>query len=111
MTKSLGLAAAIALLLGMIGCEGMQQGIGVISYDRGTPPILAKATVDGEYYLYSTTSTDPKVTYILHKGDPLGFKTGQTGQIIAVGGSAEVPLPDDDYVWKRHDDSAPAKPQ
>ena len=91
----------MSLILGATGCAGMQKGLGVITYDKGSQPIMAKATADGEYSLYAVNAMDPKVSYFLHEGDPLGFKTGQTGQVIAVGGKDEVPVPDGNYVWKR----------
>lgn len=92
-----------ALFLAMVGCAGLQKGIGVVSYDKGTQPILAKATADGEYSLYASTDTEPKVSYFLRQGEPLGFKYGKTGEIIAVGGTAENAVPDGDYIWKRRD--------
>jgi hypothetical protein len=99
MIKSARFACA-GLLLSMVGCV-VQNGVGVITYEKGTGPILAKATADGEYSLYAKNAADPKVSYLLHAGDPLGFKVGQTGQILAVGGKDEIAVPDEDYVWKR----------
>jgi len=84
----------------------MQKGVGIVSYDKGTQPILAKATSDGEYSLYPSQGMEPKVSYFLHQGEPLGFKYGKTGEIIAVGGSEEVTVPDSDYIWKRREGTA-----
>ncbi len=102
MIKSIQLAVVTTLFL-MIGCSGMQKGVGVVSYDKGTQPILASATAEGEYALYPSDGAEPKVSYFLHKGDPLGFKYGKTGEITAVGGSSDVALPDANYIWKRRD--------
>jgi hypothetical protein len=107
-TSAVRNSVAALLLLAFAGCSGMQKGVGVISYDKGTPPILAKATSDGEYSLYEAQGMEPKVSFFLHKGDALGFKYGKTGEILAVGGTEEVPVPDTDYIWKRRDaDVAP----
>lgn len=101
---------AACLVLAVMGCAGLQKGVGVVSYDKGTQPILAKATADGEYSLYPTQSTEPKVSYFLRQGDALGFKVGKTGEIVAVGGESEVTVPDANYIWKRRDANAGAAP-
>lgn len=98
--------ACACLLLGPVGC---QTGTGIMTYKQGTPPIVVKAPSDGEYALFNSTATDPEVTFYLHKGDPLGFKTGKTGEIIAVAGTTDVTEPDGNYVWRRRDPQA-AKP-
>lgn len=101
-----------AVLLIPLGCSGLQKGVGVLSYDKGTQPILAKATADGEYSLYATQNSEPRVSYYLHQGDALGFKYGKTGEIVGVGGESEVTVPDGNYIWKRRDamaSTAPAK--
>ena len=97
--------AVAGLLLGMWGC---QSGVGVVSYERSTTPVVAEATEDGEYALYATASMDPKVSYYLHKGDALGFKSGKTGEIIAVAGKAEISEPDGGFVWRRREPQAVA---
>jgi hypothetical protein len=97
MIKRLSMIGTL-MFLGMGGC---QTGLGIISYDRGTAPVVAQATEDGEYALFSGSEMDPKVSYYLHRGDALGFKSGKTGEIIAVAGKAEVSEPDGTYVWRR----------
>jgi hypothetical protein len=94
-----------AFLLAIVGC---QTGTGIITYDKGSNPILAQAPSDGEYALYCGQQSDPKVTYYLKRGDALGFKVSKTGEIIAVAGSAENAVPDDNYAWRRHDPAQPA---
>lgn len=91
---SLGVFAA----MGIAGCA---SGVGVVSYDRQTTPVLAEAPQEGEYALFAGSDMDPKVSYYLHRGDPLGFKAGKTGEVIAVAGKAEVSEPDGSYLWRR----------
>ena len=110
MIRSARYSIASFLLLIVAGCSGMQKGVGVVSYDKGTPPILAKATSDGEYSLYESQGLEPKVSYYLRRGDALGFKYGKTGEILAVGGTEEVPVPDENYIWRRRDDEGAAPP-
>src|SRR5947209_2758456 len=98
MSKSLRLSFGL-ILLAVVGC---QNGVGVMSYDRGTAPAMAAAPQDGEYALYESYGSDPKLTYALKKGDPIGFKVGKTGEIIVVAGAAEVSEPDSTYVWRRN---------
>ncbi len=93
--------AALALLVS--GCVQFTKGTPITEYKRGTQPILAEATVDGEYALFKTNigSTTPIGTYALKKGDALGFEKAETGTIIAVAGETKLPVPDGSYVWKR----------
>jgi len=109
MRKILG-AGLVFTALFLVGCQ--QEGVGISTYNKGDVPILAKATTDGEYSLYPSTGSDPVVSYRLKEGDPLGFKVGTTGHIIAVAGEQENSLTDGNYVWKRRGlnaTTAPAK--
>ena len=92
----------------LVGCQ--QEGVGIATYNKGDAPILAKATADGEYALYPSTASDPVVSYRLKEGDPLGFKVGTTGHIIAVAGEQENSLTDGNYVWKRRGVNATTAP-
>jgi hypothetical protein len=100
------------MLVALVGCQSTGQG--VVTYKPGTAPILQQATADGEYGLYDDSlvnfSSDPKATFYLHRGDPLGFKTGKTGEIIIVAGDKEITEPDSGYVWRRKDPAAAATP-
>ena len=87
-----------SIALALAGC---QTGVGVVSYDRSTTPVVAEATQDGEYALFASGTMDPKVSYYLKQGEPLGFKSGKTGEIIAVAGKNEISEPDGSYVWRR----------
>ncbi len=90
------------LAAGLAGCAMGQKGNAVVTFDRARPPLLQTATADGEYALYDTMSADPICTYNLHQDDPLGFKAGTTGQVLAVAGEQEIPVPaDKGYTWKR----------
>jgi hypothetical protein len=95
---TLGLAALVGA-----GCTStFTKGTPIMEYQKGKAPPLQEAPSDGEYVLMSSMmNTTPKATLRLHEGDALGFKVGQTGQIIAVGGTKEIVLPDGNYIWKR----------
>jgi hypothetical protein len=90
------------LLSCVVGCAMGQKGLAVVTFDKARPPILQEATADGEYALYDSMAGDPIATFLLHQGDPLGFKPSTTGQVIAVAGEREIPIPaDKGYSWKR----------
>jgi hypothetical protein len=93
---ALGLAAAA-------GCSStFTKGTPMVEYQKGRPPLLQEAPSEGEYVLLkSMMDMTPKATVQLSQGDPLGFKSGGTGQIIAVGGDREFELADGNYLWKR----------
>jgi hypothetical protein len=79
-----------------------QKGTAVVTFDKARPPLLIEATADGEYALYDSMQGDPIGTFLLKQGDPVGFKNGTTGQVIAVAGEREIPVPaDKGYSWKR----------
>ena len=84
-----------------VGCSRMTSGNAVQRYDTGKDAIVAEATSDGDYALYSTFDSTPVVTYSLKKGDKLGFKRAETGKIVAIAGSNEVAIQDKSYIWKR----------
>lgn len=84
-----------------VGCSRVTSGTTAMRYDSGKDPILAEATADGEYALYSTFDSTPIVTYNLKQGDKLGFKKSESGKITAVAGSNEQTVADKSYIWKR----------
>ena len=98
MLLSLGFAALVGA-----GCTStFTKGTPITEYQKGKTPPLQEAPSDGEYVLMSSMmNTTPKATLRLKEGDALGFKPGQTGQIIAVAGTKEIVLPDGNYLWKR----------
>ena len=101
--RAFGLAALAVVAMLFAGCAQFTRGTPIIRYERGsTDPVLAEATVDGEYALFKTFgSTDPVGTYALKKGDALGFERAETGQVVAVAGENKLIVPDANYVWKR----------
>ena len=80
----------------MVAC-----GNAVQRYDSGKDAIVAEATSDGDYALYSTFDSTPVVTYSLKKGDKLGFKKAETGKVVAIAGGNEVSIQDKSYIWKK----------
>jgi hypothetical protein len=89
-------------MMGIAGCANpLQKGEAIAKYDKGKTPILLFAPEDGGYALYSELSKDPETTYALKKGEPLGFKTGKTGKIIAVAGKQEIEINDQDLIWRK----------
>jgi hypothetical protein len=96
------LTFGLAALIGA-GCTStFTKGTPIMEYQKGKAPPLQEAPSDGEYVLMSSMmNTTPKATLRLHEGDALGFKPGQTGQVVAVGGTKEIVLPDGNYIWKR----------
>ncbi|HRK31067.1 MAG TPA: hypothetical protein PLD59_08310 [Tepidisphaeraceae bacterium] len=84
-----------------VGCSRVTSGTTVQRYDAGKDAIVAEATADGDYALYSTFDSTPVVTYSLKKGDQLGFKKAETGKVVAVAGSNEVSIQDKSYIWKK----------
>jgi hypothetical protein len=96
------LTFGLAALIGA-GCTStFTKGTPIMEYQKGKAPPLQEAPSDGEYVLMSSMmNTTPKATLLLHEGDALGFKPGQTGQVVAVGGTKEIVLPDGNYIWKR----------
>jgi len=98
----LALILAALLSISMSGCGTMRGGETVVKFDANQHPILSEVRSSGTYQLFATTDFNPQVTVDLKEGDPLGFKTGETGQVIAVAGSRELPLKSNStYYWKR----------
>ena len=100
--RSVAVGVCLAILASAAGCVSFTSGAAISDHRKGGQPLVGEAPVDGEYALFATPwETTPRVTYTLKKGDPLGFKAGGVGQIVAVGGTHEVTLPDGGYQWKR----------
>ena len=95
--------SALVLGIAAVGCTStFTKGTPIMEYQKGRVPPMQEAPSDGEYVLLSTMmNTTPKATVRLREGEPLGFKTGTTGKIIAVAGTREIELPDSSYLWKR----------
>jgi hypothetical protein len=91
----------VLLAMGVTGCTLAQKGETVVKHDKGQPPILGEATLDGQYALYKVLDGTPHVTYTLKQGDKLGFDKTENGQLIAVAGSNRVPVANDGYYWRR----------
>lgn len=100
MIKRLMCVLAMGSLLA-VGCSRVTSGTTVTRYDSGKDPIVAEATQDGEYALYSTFDSTPIVTYVLKKGDKLGFEKSESGKITAIAGSNKQTVADKSYIWKR----------
>src|SRR3954471_19681679 len=79
-------------------------GTTMYSHARGSLEEPGEAPSDGMYALYQEYNpTALKDEMPLRKGDRLGFKTAQTGRIIAVAGENEWTFEDAAMVWKRKD--------
>ncbi len=102
-TVRIGLFLTAALMAGGVGCATLlTPGDPISSHSKGTIGEPDRAPSDGEYVLVPKFGdTTPMKTISLNKGDPLGFKTGRTGEIVAVAGGDEWTYPDGDYVWIR----------
>ena len=93
--------AAALVTIALSGCGTFRGGETIVKYD-GQHPILSEVQSSGEYQLYATTDFNPQMTVHLKEGDPIGFKSGGTAQVLAVAGSHEFPLKSDkSYYWKR----------
>jgi hypothetical protein len=92
-----------AALMFVAGCATVfAPGTTIIDHDKGASAEPQEAPSDGEYALYARIGDNSaKHTVSLKRGDLLGFKTGQTGQIIAVAGNDEWVMTDNSYIWKR----------
>jgi hypothetical protein len=86
------------------GCGTMRGGRTVVKFDEGKTPITTTVSSTGTYALYALTDYNPKVTIHLKEGDVVGFKNSQTGEVMAVAGDREIPVPANaSYYWKRQD--------
>jgi hypothetical protein len=87
-----------------VGCSNLLTGGSMINehmHGHSDDPQVAPA--DGEYSLYSKFGDGtPLHTVPVRAGDPLGFRTGQTGQIDVIAGEDEWTMSDGDYIWKRN---------
>lgn len=83
---------ALAAALGVAGC-GLQKGSTVMTAGPGlAQPAMQTAPEDGNYAVYTSMSPNPTGTVMLHKGDQLGFRKGDNGHIVAVGGDQTFDL-------------------
>ena len=79
-------AAALTAGLFVAGC-GAQSGRTIVKYD-GKQAIMNEAPANATYALYDSNDLEPKVRYVLRKGDPLGFRN-QDGVTMAIAGTNE----------------------
>jgi hypothetical protein len=92
-------AAALAGVALAGGC-----GTTMYQHARGSQEDPGEAPSDGVYSLYTSMNPTPlKERIALKRGDPLGFKTAETGRIIAVAGDNEWTFEDAPLAWKRKD--------
>ena len=89
MTRVLPTFIAIGLIL--TGCSSEERQTVTRLRDDRPLPALTQAPANGQYGLYSIADPQPKVMYLLKKGDRLGFVT-HDGQTFAVAGTNEVPI-------------------
>lgn len=86
------------LLMG--GCGTVRGGKTIVKYDGS--PIVTTVPAAGSYALFSTTDYNPRVVETLKENDQIGFRLNNTGQLMAVAGSKEIPVESDKtYYWKR----------
>jgi len=95
---------ALFSTMALTACSNLLTGGNMINehmHGHSDEPQVAPA--DGEYSLYSKFSDGtPLHTVPVRAGDPLGFRTAQTGQIDVVAGDDEWTMSDGDYIWKRN---------
>lgn len=95
---------ALASLAGVAGCAAIIPGTTMFNHDKGSMEGPGEAPSDGEYVLHQKYGdVTPLKTVQLKKGDRLGFRTSETGRIIAVAGETEWTFEDSPLVWKRKD--------
>lgn len=96
------LFASVAILFAMMaGCANpLQSGEAITKYDKGNKPLLTTAPQDGSYALYAELDKTPKATVAIKKGDPLGFKQSETGQVTAVAGEQVFTVKDQSLIWR-----------
>lgn len=98
--RSISILAMTGVMV-VAGCSRMVGGKAITRYDQGKDLVMAEATTDGQYALYSTFDSTPIATYNLSRGDKLGFEAGGSGKVVAVAGSNRITLEDKSYLWKR----------
>jgi hypothetical protein len=90
-------AASVAATTG--GCGSI-----VYRHAHGNQEEPGEAPSDGRYVLYTDLNPTPlKDPVPLKKGDPLGFRTAETGRIIAVAGEDEWTFEDAPLHWRQKD--------
>lgn len=101
------LAACLAFGIGLTAlsaCSNLLTTGNVINehvHGHSDEPQIAPA--DAEYSLYSTYGDGTPIHSVpVRAGDPIGFRTAQTGQIDAIAGDDEWTMSDGDYIWKRN---------
>lgn len=98
---SLLLAAVALVLAGVIGCANpLQGGEAITKYQKGNKPLLMTAPQEGKYQLYAELDKTPKATVVMKKGEPLGFRQVESGQINAVAGEQTFPVKDQTLIWR-----------
>ena len=87
------------------GCSSvLTRGTLIAEHTHGNAEDPKRAPADGDYSLYNKFGdTQPLHSVPVQAGDPIGFRTGRTGQIDAIAGDDEWTLSDGDYIWKRDD--------
>lgn len=91
-----GLALSVCAAL-LAGC-----GTTLFTHEKASLEEPGDAPSDGHYTLYARLNPSPvKGPIPLKKGDRLGFKTAETGRIIAVAGDNEWTFEDAPLIWKR----------
>ena len=112
MTRTALLApAALLLALSLVGC-GAQSGRTLVQYEKNdTGDRMTQAFDGGLAALYSGNDLNPEVTYLVEKGDRIGFRDDRVGpdrdrgSVVAVAGDNELPIAqgtvfDREYYWK-----------
>jgi hypothetical protein len=97
--RLISLVGAVVSLTLLAGC-GAQPGKTVVKWD-GTASRMTEASENATYALYSSTATNPDISYPLRKGDAIGFVT-ENGKTYAVAGQHKDEIkPSKVYYWKR----------
>jgi hypothetical protein len=97
--RNISLIMLLAVTCMATGCASNSGKGGPITYIKGKPPTMGTAQADGRYSLYDRIDTTPIVSYVLRKGDRLGFRQDTPGRITAVAGVNELTLQDGSYTW------------
>jgi hypothetical protein len=97
--KNLAILAASIFLAGCLSNAHHNETL--IKYQKGKWPPMMRAPFDGGYSVHIPFDPEAKGAVQLKQGELLGFKQGKSGEVIAIGGATEIPLPDGDYVWKK----------
>ena len=84
------------LILLAIGCSGCAERA-TVSYRAGGRAKVVAAPREGQYELYPSGSRIPEFGVVVLKGQPVGFRLGADGSLIAVAGPYQQPLSRRDY--------------